>query len=393
MPTLSAAIIAPGVLTVFGLAFLWAWSIERKRHYLLLLAGACLCFCIGSLSQVFGLPPGTGPNSLFSGLFHTLAVLLTAEGVLTRSGKRLGRGVFAGVLVGMVGLLGCFAYVWPNLLARIYLQNFGYGAILLMTALKLRPLARGRRVDRALFWFMLIFAAQFFPRTVLTLGLRTFTSVQEFASSPFWQVLQFSLAIFGSGLGFTILAAALTDVMDDLRRERDTDPLTGVFNRRGFLDKAGAALRHGRSAPMTLVACDLDHFKSINDTFGHEAGDEVLRTFGALLRDTARGTDIIGRTGGEEFLVLLPGTARAGAFELCERVRQRLEGWRFPPLGGARTVTASFGIAEREGSESLQALMRKADRRLYAAKAAGRNCTVAVDKVELKCLPGKQAIG
>lgn len=377
----SATFVAPGIMTVFGLAFLWAWSIERKRHYLLMLAGACLCFCVGSLSQAFGLPPGRGPNALFSGFFHTLAVLLTAESVLMRSGDRLGRPVFFGVLAGVVVLLGCFVYVWPSLLARIYLQNFGYGAVLLVTALKLRPLRHGRMVDRALFWFMFIFAVQFFPRTILTVGLREFADVQEFSRSAFWQMLQFSLAIFGSGLGLTVLAAALTDVMDDLRRERDTDPLTGVLNRRGFHDRAVAALRGGTAG--ALVACDLDHFKSINDTYGHHVGDEVLRLFGALLRETARAGDIVGRTGGEEFLVLLPGATQAGAFEFAERVRQKLEVLTIPALGPGKTVTGSFGLTERKGSEGLQAMIERADRRLYAAKNGGRNCTVAVEMASL----------
>lgn len=375
MPNFTVSLIAPGVLSVFGLAFLWAWSIERKRNYLLLLAAACFCFGLGSISQAMQLPSDLGHNALFSGVFHTLAVLLTAEGVLRRSGRKLGLAVDAVVFVGVISLLWYFFYEHRNVVARVYVQNFGYGAVLLVTAVMLRSLAAGRYVDRALFWFMLFFAVLFFPRTILTMGLTDPGGLREFAASSFWLVLQLSLAIFGSGLGFTILAAALTDVMDDLRRERDTDPLTGVLNRRGFQDRAAALLRGG--APVALVACDLDHFKSINDTYGHDVGDEVLRMFGALLRETARAGDVIGRTGGEEFLVLLPGTSQAGAFEFAERVRQRLEAKIVPSLGG-RKVTGSFGLAERKGSEPLHTLMQRADRRLYAAKTGGRNRTIAV---------------
>ncbi|HEY4548496.1 MAG TPA: GGDEF domain-containing protein [Pedomonas sp.] len=391
-PYFTVALVAPGVLAVFGLAFLWAWSIERKRNYLRLLAGACFCFGIGAVSQAMMLPRDIGHNALFSGAFHTLAVLLVSEGVLRRSGRKLGLAVDIAVFLAVIALLWWFFYVSRSVVVRVYVQNFSYGAVLLATAIMLRPLAKGRYVDRALFWFLLFFAVLFFPRTLLTMGLQDLISVQEFASTRFWQVLQLSLAIFGSGLGFTILAAALTDVMDDLRRERDTDPLTGVLNRRGFEDRAAAALRRGAAgagtgtergtgtgAQAALVACDLDHFKSINDTYGHPAGDEVLRRFGALLRETARAGDIIGRTGGEEFLVLLPGTTRAGAFEFAERVRQRLETLAIPALGPGKTVTGSFGLTERQGSESLQAMIERADRRLYAAKTGGRNRTVAVE--------------
>lgn len=376
-PYFTVALVAPGVLAVFGLAFLWAWSIERKRNYLRLLAGACFCFGIGAVSQAMMLPRDIGHNALFSGAFHTLAVLLVSEGVLRRSGRKLGLAVDIAVFLAVIALLWWFFYVSRSVVVRVYVQNFSYGAVLLATAIMLRPLARGRYVDRALFWFLLFFAVLFFPRTLLTMGLQDPISVQEFASTRFWQVLQLSLAIFGSGLGFTILAAALTDVMDDLRRERDTDPLTGVLNRRGFEDRAAAALEHGAQA--ALVACDLDHFKSINDTYGHHAGDEVLRRFGALLRETARAGDIIGRTGGEEFLVLLPGATRAGAFEFAERVRRKLETLAIPALGPGKTVTGSFGLTERQGSESLQAMIERADRRLYAAKTGGRNRTVAVE--------------
>lgn len=229
MPNFTVALVAPGVLSVFGLAFLWAWSIERKRDYLLLLAAACFCFGIGSVSQAMQLPSDPGRNALVSGVFHTLAVLLTAEGVLRRSGKKLGLAVDIAIFIGVILLLWYFFYEHRSVVARVYVQNFGYGAVLLVTTVMLRPLAAGRPVDRALFWFMFFFAVLFFPRTILTMGLTDPGGLKAFAGSSFWLMLQLSLAIFGSGLGFTILAAALTDVMDDLRRERDTDPLTGVL--------------------------------------------------------------------------------------------------------------------------------------------------------------------
>jgi len=156
-----------------------------------------------------------------------------------------------------------------------------------------------------------------------------------------------------------------------------SDSLTGVGNRRA-LEKAltletNRAARTGES--LCALMADLDHFKRINDGFGHDVGDKVLAAFGDLLRQQTRGTDIVARFGGEEFVVLMPHTDLEHATETAERIRQALRSARFEPLPDA--VTVSIGVAELSENESGDALLRRADKALYEAKESGRNRVVA----------------
>ncbi|MCC2608852.1 GGDEF domain-containing protein [Neorhizobium petrolearium] len=374
--SLARVLIWPGIFVLFGLMFLWAWALERRRPYLLLLALGCTVFASAAASQILGWPSGTGPNAIFSGFLYTVAVLATAEGMLLRSGKRLGLRLDGAILCAVTGLLWYFCYVAPNLLARIYVQNFGYGAILLMAALRLRSLRHERLVDRLLFWTLFGFSVQFFPRTIITVGFSAPGSLEAFRTSLFWNVLQFSLAIFGAGLAFLLLTAALTDVMDDLRRERDSDPLTGALNRRGLDERLKHLLRKRSGTSVSVIVCDIDHFKSVNDRFGHSAGDEVLRSFAQLLKVNVRSQDLVVRTGGEEFTIILPDADEDQAAEVAERIRAEFQVAPFEFSSGTRVMTASFGIAQLSAKETVEAAMERADQRLYAAKAGGRNTVV-----------------
>ena len=153
-----------------------------------------------------------------------------------------------------------------------------------------------------------------------------------------------------------------------------TDALTGLPNRRAIDDHLKRLLAQaGRSiTPMSAILLDLDHFKEINDTYGHERGDEVLAALGALLRTELRGSDFAGRNGGEEFIVMLPDTDRAGAMRVAEHLRKAMHQLSLP--GVTREVTASFGVATfPEDALEGETLLRLADRALYAAKQNGRD--------------------
>jgi diguanylate cyclase (GGDEF)-like protein len=155
-----------------------------------------------------------------------------------------------------------------------------------------------------------------------------------------------------------------------------TDPLTGVGNRRQ-LDQALVAEINRADREGTLLSAfmaDLDHFKVVNDTYGHEAGDRVLAAFGGLLRRSTRATDVVARFGGEEFVVLMPNTDLANAYAIANRIRGSLAAAPVEAL--SKTVTASFGVAERAPREQGHDLLRRADAALYEAKRSGRNCVV-----------------
>jgi diguanylate cyclase (GGDEF)-like protein len=157
-------------------------------------------------------------------------------------------------------------------------------------------------------------------------------------------------------------------------RRASTDALTGLPNRRGLDDTLKRLVAHANRThtPVSLVAIDLDHFKDINDTCGHECGDEVLAAFGVMLRANLRGADVAARAGGEEFVVVLPETDRSGAMHVAEHIRGATEALTVPRLGAR--ITASFGVATLpDDALDTDALLRLADRALYAAKQRGRN--------------------
>jgi two-component system cell cycle response regulator len=176
-------------------------------------------------------------------------------------------------------------------------------------------------------------------------------------------------------------AQALESTRADNRRLEalaTTDPLTRVLNRRAFLDRLTAEVDRSRryDSTLALLLFDVDHFKRINDTVGHLAGDSVLRQMGALLEDAVRKVDIVARYGGEEFVAILPETSADGATTFAERLRERIALQSFD-IGSQRVLrlTVSIGIATfpSVGVASTDDLINRADEALYRAKAAGRN--------------------
>ena len=172
------------------------------------------------------------------------------------------------------------------------------------------------------------------------------------------------------------LALAGLRLQERLRQQTIRDPLTGLFNRRHLEEQLtqAVALAHSRPQPLSLIALDVDHFKRLNDTFGHDAGDAVLVRIGIALRDLTAQHGLATRPGGEEFTVILPDTSLAQAEELAEGLRAQVAGWTLThagtPLG---QITLSLGVAELAEHGTPATLTRVADEALYLAKRSGRN--------------------
>jgi diguanylate cyclase (GGDEF)-like protein len=160
-----------------------------------------------------------------------------------------------------------------------------------------------------------------------------------------------------------------------------TDHLTGLANRRRFerqLDREVGRVERF-SHPFSLLMMDIDSFKDLNDSFGHDAGDEAIRRIGRVLREGTRGIDLAARIGGEEFAVLLVETSKEGGFEVAERLRQAIKALEIPK---ARHITASFGVAEcPTDAQTAADVLKAADVALYAAKRNGRDRVVAMGSV------------
>jgi diguanylate cyclase (GGDEF)-like protein/PAS domain S-box-containing protein len=166
----------------------------------------------------------------------------------------------------------------------------------------------------------------------------------------------------------------------ELRQLSHTDDLTGVANRRAFNRSLRKEIAKSQryAGVFSIVAIDIDHFKKINDRFGHAGGDEVLMAVAAIFTDRLRrNVDLVARVGGEEFMLLLPGTTKAGAIELAERLRSHLARMPISIGGESVAITASFGVKQFDSRSDPERLTIEADDALYEAKRGGRNCVVA----------------
>jgi diguanylate cyclase (GGDEF)-like protein len=159
----------------------------------------------------------------------------------------------------------------------------------------------------------------------------------------------------------------------DLLRLAETDVLTGLFNRRAFFERFRTALPEaGSDESLSAIMFDIDHFKQVNDTHGHQLGDKVIEAVG---HETAMVDGIAGRLGGEEFAILLPGQTQSEALIVAETLRARFESFAFITEAGPVTITCSFGISQWRDGDIADTLLRRADVALYEAKKKGRNLT------------------
>lgn len=192
-------------------------------------------------------------------------------------------------------------------------------------------------------------------------------------------MLMVGLKIHASSTETLVLRERNSELIRELEQQLKTDWLTGLKNRDHFITTARNELeRHARyQQPVALLMVDIDHFKQINDTYGHLAGDEVLKAVSSVFVDMVRTSDCLARLGGEEFAVLMPQTALDAAMAAAERLRMAVAKVRCPLDEDVVAPTVSVGIAiAPDGNETLSSLMRRSDLAMYDAKGRGRNCVV-----------------
>jgi diguanylate cyclase len=173
----------------------------------------------------------------------------------------------------------------------------------------------------------------------------------------------------------------LRSKLDNVRKESLTDPLTNIANRKAFDDAVRQAVEHMAEAPeaVTLLLCDIDHFKKFNDSWGHQTGDQVLRLVASCLAENVKGRDTAARYGGEEFAVLLRGTGLDAALKVAEQIRQTVETKKLVKKSTGDvlgTISISIGVAQFAPGEAAEAVLARADACLYGAKQSGRNLVI-----------------
>lgn len=368
--------VLPAVLLLFSLAFFTAWLSDRGRRFLVPYGACFLLIGIAMLVQLGNVPADENLNTVLSAAFYVGGALAGGYGILQRSGLRLQPAFYALSFALIVGGVWYYCYVKPDLLSRVYVLNLGMATLILSFAWRARRLFRGPLVDKLLGAMLVLVALHFLPRTFLTAGsLLGNVNDDDFTRTVFWQWTVFSTAVAAVLTGFALLGAAGYDRITELSRERDSDPLTGLLNRRG-LEMRYNALSHTKNGQSGWVAvCDIDYFKALNDAYGHAAGDAVLQEFAGILRKLLGERSLIARTGGEEFVICVHEMQADNVFQLLEGIRRNIEGHPFQCLPEEINVTCSIGCVRLTEQGDFWQTVDKADKILYAAKKGGRNRT------------------
>ena len=369
------------VEAMLGLLLLFAWIQNANIHavawwgcaHLLRAASVMLFGMYGSVSEAISIDLA---NAI---LFTAFAVMWTGARVFD------GREVQPVYLCGgaILWLIACRAPLFQESMdARVLLSS---GIITAYTWATAYEFWRGRGEPLVSRWpaIFMLFAhgALFLLRTPLSQVLPWSPTNQVF-DSVWLSVLSFEALLFTIAIAFILLAMAKERTELRHKTAALVDPLTGIANRRAFLENAALLAKDGDTKQTVMLLADLDHFKSINDRFGHAVGDHVLQVFTQNVNAALGPNDLFGRLGGEEFAIMLTGAGRESGVAIAERIRISFEEAAFDvdgrPVGG----TVSVGMAICDGAFDVAAMLAQADEALYCAKERGRN-RVEVASLEL----------
>lgn len=313
---------------------------------------------------------------LLGGLFFQFA------GLSCFTGRQVARRVLISIWVGLLAIVAWYTLAQPDYSARQVILGSAFTVLYLVSALRV---GEQEKLNYAI-WFMriayLFIAIVSAARVVLVMTTSpSISGASLLDPNPMQRLYLFMFSMSGLLLTLGFIQMAHEKLHDLLRYHASHDVLSGALNHGAVLQnldrEIASAERHGY--PLSILMLDLDHFKQINDQYGHLVGDQVIADFSSGLRNQLRQLDFLGRYGGEEFLVLLPHTNGEGAVGVAERIREDLAQRSSSPK-----YTVSIGVASLMPGRGAQALLQAADQAMYRAKAAGRNCVVADDAIQLK---------
>lgn len=224
--------------------------------------------------------------------------------------------------------------------------------------------------DKGMAIVILVYAVLLIANLVSFIGL-----MEQGSYSQFMTVVFIFSPAYLAGLTLFLFSSYMLDAHRELEIQATTDSLTGLYNRRFFLQQSKGILKSAerKKEPMCVMMCDIDYFKEVNDCFGHKMGDNALVAFAQVLKGSLRAGDVLARYGGEEFIVLLPQTNREKALHVAERMRHETENLALEASNGIIKLTASFGLCEVNEYEEIETSITQADKAMYNAKSAGRN--------------------
>ena len=362
---------------IFCIALLAIWRNNSTLKYIWVfgLSYGIRSLCFGIFYFAFSLEDPILRYSANASLLFAIALL--SIGLSNRRRRRPRYGALFVIAAITLGPLHYYQFLEPNLLARVIILNSGLALLSLLMLLDVPRARRHSPVEQVLFGLLLVSCAGYLLRPFFLIA--SDTSGERFEAS-YWLVVSISDALICAMTAVGVLAIIASDVMDEIKTDALIDTLSGLFNRRGFEPRALKALaKRTTDKPPAMILADLDHFKSINDRFGHSAGDLIIQRFSEVLKAKAPRDAIMARLGGEEFAIMLPSSAARAAQQLAEEMRAVFKQIALDTVAGEANPTASFGVAIARDAEDLQSLMERADRALYGAKGSGRDCVHLAD--------------
>ena len=299
--------------------------------------------------------------------------------------------VFHGRSPNLPGLvLGAMAWIAAAMMlapdAAELRMTIGAGIVAVYATLTASELWTERRRTLQRRWLAIVVPVLHGVVLMLPILLGDFLRPQDaaFNGSIWLKVFSVELVLYAVGTVFVIFMLVSERAVTVHKTAASMDPLTGMFNRRGFSEASARVIEREANAgrPVTVLIFDIDHFKSINDRFGHPAGDEILKLFSTIVINTLRITDLSGRIGGEEFAALLPCSLEEGVLA-AERVRETFAASGIAVDEGPVDTTVSIGVAGGPAGTELEVLLASADTALYQAKRGGRNRVEAAEELPL----------
>jgi diguanylate cyclase (GGDEF)-like protein len=292
--------------------------------------------------------------------------------------------IWPGLILGAMAWIAAVMTLSPA--ASVMRMTIGAGIVAVYAALTATELWTERRRSMQRGWPAMLVPVMhgFVLMLPILLGNLLQPHDEKFASSIWVTGFSVELVLYAVGTVFVIFMLVSERAVSAHKNAASMDPLTGMFNRRGFSEISSRLIEREAKAgrPVTALIFDIDHFKSINDRFGHPAGDEVLKLFATVVVNTLRISDLSGRIGGEEFAALLPCSLEEGVLA-AERVREAFANSGIVVEDGPVDTTVSIGVAGGPAGTELEVLLAASDTALYQAKRSGRNRVEAAEELPL----------
>lgn len=358
--------------TAFGVVAAYARSSNGARWL-------ALAYGLGMLNPVFEfiLPQQADPRPMQVAIFAVvlIGVSFCVVGLARHYGQRAPwRTLGAIIAISLIANILTLDMPRTSLL-RGFVYQVPYFLVQMVGASIILRFRRRQALDVALLVLFVLGGLQFLVKPILAVSLGSGANAAGYLGTTYAAISQSLGAMLLIATGLLMLLIMVRDAMAEMHARSETDKLSGLYNRRGFEERVGAILAPSQRAGLSgaIVVADLDHFKVINDSFGHEAGDRVIEAFASMLLATAHGRATVGRSGGEEFAIFMPGANLATARLYAEGVRTGISGIAIAGLPADRRITASFGVAQMQPGDSLSDLLRRGDAALYEAKKSGRD--------------------